>query len=132
MPNENQAVKEQVILEIEHETFEAIKHGDAEALHNILADDFIYRTPTGEDTNKTDFITAATTMPFKILSVWGENLRVRFYEETAVLTGVQHAQVEDQDGKGLTSSVAFTDIFVKRDDRWLMSLAFGVEMGIKQ
>ncbi len=128
MSVENQESEAQVILEIEHKTFEAIKLGDAEALRNILADDFVYRTPTGEDTNKTDFIKAATTMPFKILSVWGENLRVQFYQETAVLTGVQHAQVEDQDGKEITSSVAFTDIFVKHDNRWLMTLAFGVEI----
>lgn len=118
-----------IILEIEKETFEAIRKADAAALGRILADDFVYRTPFGQDVNKEAFIKAATTMPYKILSVRGENLRVSIYGEVAVLTGIQHAQVLDNEGKEQTSSVAFTDIFVKRGGRWLMTLAFGVELG---
>jgi ketosteroid isomerase-like protein len=120
---------ERTILEIEKETFEAIRNKDADALSRILDDEFVYRSPQGPDTAKADFIKAVTSLPIKILSVWGENLRVNIYGETAVLTGVQHAKVQMDDGEEAISSVAFTDIFVKSSQGWLMTLAFGVELG---
>lgn len=119
---------EHIILEIETETFAAIKNKDAKALERILDERFVYRSPNRPDTNKAEFIRVATTLPVKIVSVWGENLQVNIYGETAILTGVQHAQVQTDDGKEAISSVAFTDIFVKRLDNWTMALAFGVEL----
>lgn len=129
MPYKIPSNDEQAILEIEKETFAAIKNKDAEALRRILADEFVYRSPNGPDTHKAEFIRVATTLPVKLLSVWGENLQVNIYGETAVLTGVQHAQVQTDDGKEVISSVAFTDIFVKRFNNWTMTLAYGVELG---
>lgn len=120
---------ERAILEIEKETFEAIRKKDAKALERILDDQFVYRGPHGPDAAKAEFIKAATTLPVEILEVWGENLRVSVYGETAVLTGVQHAKVQTLEGKEAVSSVAFTDIFVRRLEGWKMTLAFGVELG---
>lgn len=119
---------EKTILEIEHATFEAIRLKDAGALSRILSDDFIYRSPQGGDANKDEFIKIATGLPVAILAVWGENLLVNFYGETAVLTGVQHARVETEDGKEAVSSVAFADVFVREEGGWRMTLAFGVEL----
>jgi ketosteroid isomerase-like protein len=116
------------ILEMEKETFEAIRNKDAAALSIILDDRFVYRSPQGPDTCKTEFIKAVTSLPVKILSVRGENLQVSMYGETAVLTGVQHARVQTHDGEAI-SSVAFTDIFIKGLNGWTMALAFGVELG---
>ena len=129
MTDKIQSNDEQVILEIEKETFAAIKNKDAAALERILDDQFVYRSPGGPDTEKAEFIRVATTLPIKLLSVWGENLQVNIYGETAVLTGVQHAQAQTDDGKEAISSVAFTDIFVKRLNNWTMALAYGVELG---
>ncbi|HEV7843954.1 MAG TPA: nuclear transport factor 2 family protein [Pyrinomonadaceae bacterium] len=120
---------EQTILEIEKETFEAIKHKDAVGLQRILDDRFVYRSPHAPEAGKAEFIKAATSLPVKLLSVWGENLQVNIYGQVAVLTGVQHAKVQTDDGKEAISSVAFTDIFVKRLHGWAMILAFGVELG---
>lgn len=128
MPDQIPSSDEQTILEIEKEIFAAIKNKDAAVLNRILDDRFVYRSPSGPDTDKAAFIKVATTPPVKLLSVWGENLRVNFYGETAILTGVQHAQVQTDDGKEGISSVAFTDIFVKRLNSWTMALAFGVEL----
>jgi ketosteroid isomerase-like protein len=128
MSNQIPSDDDRAILEIEEETFAAIRNQDAEALARILDDSFVYRTPHGPDTGKAEFIRAATTLPVKLLSVWGENLRVNIYGETAVLTGVQHARVQTDDGKEAICSVAFTDIFVRRLNGWAMALAFGVEL----
>ena len=121
---------EQAILEIERETFEAIRNKDAEALDRLLDEGFVYRSPGGPESCKADFIKVASQLPVRILSVWGEELKVNIYGEAAVLTGVQHAKVLTDDGKEVISSVAFTDIFVKRLNGWAMTLAYGVELGI--
>ena len=130
MPDQITPGDVQTILELEKETFAAIHKRDAAVLDRILDDRFVYRSPSGApDLNKTEFIRSATTLPVEILSVWGENLQVNIYGETAILTGVQHAQFQTDDGKEVISSVAFTDIFVKRLNNWRMALAFGVELG---
>jgi ketosteroid isomerase-like protein len=116
------------ILEIERETMAAIERKDGEALGRVLAGDFVYRTPTGEDVPKEAFLKNIASIPFEILSVRGENLKVGVYGETVVLTGVQVATVKTGEGKEEVGRGAFTDVFVKRDGRWLMALAYDVEL----
>ena len=119
---------EQAILQIERETMDAIKNKDAPALSRILADDFVLRTPAGPDLNKAEFLKLATSMPVKILSVKGDGLKVSIYGQTAVLTGVQRSTTLSNDGQEESSAGAFTDIFVKRRGRWLLVLAYSVDL----
>lgn len=116
------------ILEIERETMAAIERKDAGALGRVLAEDFVYRTPTGGDLSREAFLKNIASIPFEILSVRGECLKVNAYGETAVLTGVQVATVRTEDGKEEEGRGAFTDIFLRRDGRWLMVLAYDVEL----
>ena len=44
------------------------------------------------------------------------------YGETAILTGIQIAEARAE-GKAEESAVAFTEVFVRPDGRWLMVLA---------
>ena len=53
---------------------------------------------------------------------------MNLFGETAVLTGVQHAEARPPEGEPEKSAVAFTDVFVRREGRWLMVLAYGVEL----
>lgn len=123
---------EQAILQLERETMEAIKNKDATALSRILADDFVLRNPAGNDLNKTEFLKLAQAIPVKILSVQGENLRVNVYGQTAVLTGAQRSTTLSDDGKEETSAAAFTDIFIKRKGRWLLVLAYSIDLPAAQ
>jgi ketosteroid isomerase-like protein len=50
------------------------------------------------------------------------------FGEVAILTGVQLAEARLPDHAPEESAVAFTDVFVQRDGRWLMALAYGVEL----
>ena len=116
------------ILEIERETMAAIERKDGEALGRVLAEEFVYRTPAGEEQPREAFLKNIASIPFEILSVRGENLKVGVFGETAVLTGVQVATVRTEDGKEEVGRGAFTDVFVKREGRWLMALAYDVEL----
>jgi len=118
----------EAILRVERDTMEAIRRGDVEALRDILADDFVYRTPGNADAGRAGFLNNIASAPVEVLSIWGEGLHVLVNGETAVLTGVQRAKYRADDGAGGVSSVAFADVLVKRGGRWLMVLAHGVEL----
>jgi ketosteroid isomerase-like protein len=117
----------EAVLRLERETMDAIRSKDVRALGRVLADDFVYRAP-GSEVNRADFLKGVASLPGRILSVEGEDLRVSVYGETAVLTGVQRSRVRTDDGAEHSSVVAFTDVFVKRRGRWRLALAYGVEL----
>ena len=106
----------------------AIKGKDTAALDPMLADEFVYRTHFGAEADKAEFLKSIASFPMKIVSLRGEELNVNIYGETAVITGVQLAEALPPEGETEESAVAFTDVFVRRDGRWLMVLAYGVEL----
>jgi ketosteroid isomerase-like protein len=126
--NNSSADTNQIILKLNQEVMAAIKNKDAASLEPLFADDFIYRTHFGAEAGKAEFLQSIASMPLEILSVRGEELKVNVYGETAVLTGVQHAEARPLAGEAEESVVAFTVVFVKREGRWLMVLAYGVEL----
>lgn len=120
----------QTILRLGQEIIAAIKNKDAATLDPLFAEDFIYRTHFGAEAGKAEFLQSIASMPMEILAIRREELKVNVYGETAVLTGVQHAEARPLAGEAEESVVAFTDVFVKREGRWLMVLAYGVELPI--
>ncbi|HEY3040391.1 MAG TPA: nuclear transport factor 2 family protein [Pyrinomonadaceae bacterium] len=127
-PKENSSDANERILQIEREIMTAIKNKDAATLAPMLGDDFIYRTHFGAEADKAEFLRSIASFPAEILAIRGEDLRLNVYGETAVLTGVQLAQARAREGRAEESAVAFTDVFVRRDGRWLMVLAYGIEL----
>jgi ketosteroid isomerase-like protein len=116
------------ILRLERDIMAAIKNKDTTTLEPLVGDDFIYRTHFGAESNKREFLKSIASFPLEILAIRGEELKVNVYGETAVITGVQHADVRTNEGKTEESAVAFTDVFVRREGKWLMVLAYGVEL----
>lgn len=116
------------ILQIERDIMSAIKSKDTAALDPMLADEFVYRTHFGAEADKAAFLDSIISFPVEIISLRGEELNVNIFGDTAVLTGVQVAEARPPEGEAEESAVAFTDVFVRRDGRWLMVLAYGVEL----
>jgi ketosteroid isomerase-like protein len=127
-PTESSSDVNETILQIEREIMTAIKNKDAATLAPMLGDDFIYRTHFGAEADKAEFLKSIASFPAEILAIRGEDLKLNVYGETAVLTGVQLAQARAPEGRAEGSAVAFTDVFVRRDGRWLMVLAYGIEL----
>lgn len=119
---------EQVLLGIGQEIFAAIQRKDAEAFGRFLADDFVHRSRDGSATGKTDFLLGISELPVEILSISGENERVDVYGDVAVVTGVQRAEWSQDDGAEGVSLGAFTDVFSRRDGKWLLVLAYNVDV----
>ena len=125
--DQNQAI-EQLILGIGQEVFTAIRQKDVDSLGRFLAKDFVHRGPDGSESGKQAFLRSISEMPVEVSSIRGEHQRVDIYGEVAVLTGVQRAEWRQGEVAEGVSSVAFTDVFARRGDRWLMVLAYGVDL----
>ena len=124
----NTAETIELILGLERDIMDAIRSKNITALAPLLAEEFIYRTHFGAEAAKPDFLQSIATFPMEILSLEGDELNVNVYGETAILTGVQRAQARPPEGQPEVSVVAFTDVFVKTEGKWLMVLAYGVEL----
>ena len=123
-----EATVTQIILRIEQEVFRAIQHKDVDSLGRFLAEDFIHRSPDGTTSAKSAFLQNVASMPVEVVSIGGEHQNVDIYGEVAVLTGVQRAGWRQDDITEGVSVVAFTDVFAWRSDRWLMVLAYTIEL----
>lgn len=119
----------EAILRLEREIMNYIRAKDTRALERLLTADFVYRTP-GAEVSRADFLKGVAGVPGRITSVEGEGLRVSGYGETAILTGVQRARVRADDGSEQEGVSAFTDVFVRRNGRWRLALAYGIELPV--
>jgi ketosteroid isomerase-like protein len=118
------------LLKIESDIFTAIKSKDTKILGEILADDFIYLNPVSGEQTKAEFLAAIDSFTIKIVSLWSDNMKVKVYDEVAILTGTQKAKTEDAEGKEELSAVAFVDVFVRRGGKWELALAHGVDLPV--
>jgi ketosteroid isomerase-like protein len=89
---------------------------------------FVYRNPLAGEVAKSAFLAQIKSIPVKINALWSEDMKVNLYGEVAVLTGTQKAKTQDDSGKEETSATAFTDVFVRRNGKWRLALAYGVEL----
>jgi ketosteroid isomerase-like protein len=119
---------QQALLFLEEEIFTAIRNRDTDALEGILTDDFVYRSPGSQEVVKEDFLKLSASFPHKIVSIWGEEMKVNIYGSAAVTTGLQFAKTQTDEGSEETSVVMFTDVFVKQKDKWMLSLAHAVDL----
>ncbi|HKO43489.1 MAG TPA: nuclear transport factor 2 family protein [Pyrinomonadaceae bacterium] len=127
MTSNNRQVEE-TILSIGRQIYDGIRRKDAGFLSQFLADDFVQRGADGTEATRDEFLRAISEMPVEISSVRGEHERVSVFGEMAIMTGVQVAEWRQSDEEHGVSSVAFVDVFSRRDGRWLLVLAFSAEL----
>ncbi len=110
---------EQEIRQQEARRFEAIVRGDVAALDQILSDDLTYTHATGVFETKAEFIDKMKSGQLKYESFAPEDIRVRVYGTTGVVTGVARVKVQVK-GEPLSFQLRFTDVYVKKGNRWQM------------
>lgn len=118
----------QEIRRLEVEIFEAIKSKNVQALGRLLYDHFSYRSPCEEPLNKDDYLKLIAAFPVKFVALWGEELRVNVFADTAIVTGIQLSKTRDNDGAEEVSAVSFSDVFVNRHGRWMLALSYATDL----
>ncbi len=107
------------IRQREARRFEAVVRGDVAALDEILSDDLTYTHATGVHETKAEFIAKLKSGQLKYESLTPEDMLVRVYGTTGVVTGVARVKVQVK-GEPLSFQLRFTDVYVKKDNRWQM------------
>jgi ketosteroid isomerase-like protein len=100
----------------------AIGRRDEAALRDLLASDFVHRTPGGPTVTLEPFLTAIGQIPGEILSVSVDELNVDIAGDAGIVTGIQHARVK-VDGAIIDDTRPFADWFVKESGRWRLRVA---------
>lgn len=108
---------EEELLKLENEFAGAVASNNADALHRLLADDWIIVEPDGGMIDKARFLEVIRSGALSHESMESTDLKVRVYGNTAVVTGLTTSKGKFM-GQDFTSCERATDIFVKQADRW--------------
>jgi ketosteroid isomerase-like protein len=116
----------QAVLESQQQFWLALQDKDAELFMQVLAEDFVCRSPGEADQDRTTFITALTSIPLTILDVKGEAIAIRIVGDVAILSGTQIARMRLPNGETISERLALTNIFQHKNGRWEMIFAHPV------
>jgi ketosteroid isomerase-like protein len=107
---------EQHLRQLNDEWVKAVVRGDGEALNRIMADDFVFTYPLEGD-DKAQFIADVTAGDLKIEHISREQLSVRVFGSTAVLSARDSATWLYH-GRELSGQYRVLLVYTKREDRW--------------
>ena len=118
VPHESK--EEQELKRLEDQWLNSYLRGDKATFDRIVAVDFTGTDESAVLRNRTqerELVQVPPASPMKV-SLTNEDVRVRIYGDTAIVTGriVQKAERPGQDSFGFESR--FTDTFLKRQGRW--------------
>jgi hypothetical protein len=105
------------IARIEEQRFAAMLSADVATLDRLLASDLTYVHSSAKLDTKEDFIGAIKAGSLKYKVITPEDVHVRLYDSTAVVTGRCRFEVQSA-GAELKLQVRYTDVYVKRAGAW--------------
>ena len=108
---------EEELLKLEKAFAEAIVKNDLEGLGRLVTDDWIIIDPNGEIVDRARFFEVIKSGALTHETMESEDLRVRVYGDSAVVTGVTRAKGTFM-GQPFSTRERATDVFVKREGRW--------------
>jgi ketosteroid isomerase-like protein len=115
-PDRKQSKTEQYIIESERHWAECVATGDTSALERILADDFIGVDPKGRVYDKAKMIADTREAPKFFLSNRLNQVKVKFYGNTAVAQGDE--SWERRSGEPKRGRFVWIDTWIRRNGRW--------------
>jgi ketosteroid isomerase-like protein len=116
-PAQQQSIEvEQHLRQLDDEWVKALVRGDGEALERIMADDFLFAYPLEGD-DKAQFIADLTSGEMKMEHLSREQVRVRVFGNTAVLTGRDSATWLFH-GREVSGQYKVIKVYSLRGGRW--------------
>ena len=109
---------EQIVLQLEKEGREATLKNDIAATDRLLAQNWLNVNPDGSVTNKAQLMELLRAGSFKIHSIENDEVLVRTFGETVVVTGRSTTQRGGQGSELLKRQVRFTRIYAKPLGQW--------------
>lgn len=117
------------LLYLELAWSEADKKGDVAWFERNWADDYYgVNSMTGKLTTKAEDIADMKTRKEVYDSAEATDMEVRIEGNTGIVNGIYHLKGKDEKGQPLDRRIRFTDVYVKRDGRWLAVASQGTIM----
>ena len=116
-PVDNPKLKiEQELRQMNDEWVKALVRGDAETLNRIMAEDFFFAYPMEGD-DKARFVGDITSGDVRVEYLNRENVTVRIWGNTAVLTAKDSAKWLYQ-GRDFSGHYKIVHVYSQREGRW--------------
>jgi len=105
------------IEQLEQERTQALLTGDVGKLDTLYANDFFYNRAGGDSLTKAAFLAGFTSGEVKVRRSVREEVSIRLYGDTAVVTGIQHieANLKGQDTK---INLRYLHVWIKGSGGW--------------
>src|SRR4029450_3012145 len=110
----DQKQAERYIIESERQWAESVATGDSSVVERILADDFLGVDPKGRLYDKGKMISETRNAPEYFASNHLNEVKVRFYGETAIAQGNESWERRT----GERARFVWTDTWIRRNGRW--------------
>jgi len=95
----------------------AVVQNDVAAINRLLADDYLGINPNGTLETKADAMAQRRSGTVKISSIEPDNVKIRVYGDTAVVTS--QVDVEGRDGdRDISGRYHYTRVYSRRDGEW--------------
>ena len=107
---------EQELRQLNDEWVKALVRRDAATLERIMADDFVFAYPLEGD-DKPQFISDVVSGGLLVEYLNRDNVTVRIWGDTAILTGRDSAKWTYQ-GREFTGHYKILHVYSNRNDRW--------------
>src|SRR5262252_5841073 len=108
------------VLDLGQQWANAERAGDADALDQLLADDFLLVGPLGFMLDKTQYLGSRRSGDLQHESLRWDDVRVRGYRDAAVAVGSQTQRSTFQ-GRDAPGRFRVTQVAVRRGDRWILA-----------
>ena len=121
---------EREVLDLEKGISEAIVKADAKFVERVWGDDFIYTGVRGEIKTKPDILAQLKQGSLKFEVMKFEDIRVKQYGDTAVVTGRATTKGRSKEGE-ISGQFRYTRVYVKRDGAWQLVCFQGTSIADK-
>jgi len=110
--------EEKSIRELEDRLNVAVVQGDVATFDRLFADDFTHTSRDGHFRTRAEWMKGRVQGKTNYVSFDVDNLQIRIFGETAVVTGLSKPSWREQDGSLASGQFRFLRVWVKRDGRW--------------
>jgi ketosteroid isomerase-like protein len=104
----------EVLEQLNRDYITSVQTSDVRRFDEILAEDFVCSNPDGSLVDRDAFL-AQTARPVTISNLTAHDVRIRILGDVAII----HARTSYTLPDGRTASGRYTDVWARRDGRWL-------------
>jgi ketosteroid isomerase-like protein len=117
MAKENEA-KQEELINLEKETARAIQWNNGTLFRRVYGDDFVGIMPSGQIKDKAGWISSVENSGVKYSSFIASDIRVRMFQDTAVVTCLWSARGTEAGGRTFNRQMRVTHVYVYGQRGW--------------